>query len=291
MSFFDQAYDEMSWQEVCYRLPSELAVNAIKRRVNNLETLRMLFDNVGSQPSSIKPLKEHINSIVSDEDPDDILDAFGADDYERVLFTWLDSNNRDRLRHHDVDKLSTKFLFNVTGADDRDGLKIIMDRVLKEDPVNQSHLRSVLNKSDDTHFPTLLDSILKDSRPEVRVCVLGVSGMTNKGMISDLQKTIGLKALAKCGGYQPVGSMMVLNVDVFSNLKPLERLDALEKYLSYFPRYKKVKAFDPVPSQEEFDMILFAGCIEHNDKVTKLNQIYKEVTEMDPPSEDEEEDV
>jgi len=291
MSFFDQAYDDMSWQEVCYRLPSDLAVNAIKRRVNNLDTLRMLFDNVGTQPASIKPLKEHINSIVTDEDPGDILDTFG-DNYEKVLFTWLDDGNRQRIRVHDPDKLSTKFLFNVTKSDDRDGLDKLMERILEEDPVNQSHLRAVLNKADDQYFTSMMGPVLKDSRPEVRVCVLGVSGLSNKSAISDLQKTIGLKALAKCTGYQPVTSMSVLNVSIFANLKPLERLDALEKYLSYFPRYKKVAAFDPVPAQEEFDMILFAGCIEHNDKVTKLNQQYKEITEMDPPSaEDEEEDV
>ena len=47
MSIFDQAYDNMSWQEVCYRLPGDLAVNALKRRVNNLDTLKMFFDNVG----------------------------------------------------------------------------------------------------------------------------------------------------------------------------------------------------------------------------------------------------
>ena len=48
MSFFDQAYDEMSWQEICYRLPSELAIDALQRRINNLDTLRMFFDNVGN---------------------------------------------------------------------------------------------------------------------------------------------------------------------------------------------------------------------------------------------------
>lgn len=282
MSFFDQAYDDMSWQEVCYRLPSELAVSALKRRVNNLDTLRMFFDNVGSQPASVKELKEHVNLLVSDEDPDDILDIF-EDKYEKVLFAWMDSANKSRLKEHDPDKLSTTFLFNVTKSEDRAGLRVLLDRVLDEDPINQAHLRSVLNKADDEHFTPLVDSILKDSRPEVRVCSLGVTGVTNKSILSDHQKAIGLKALAKCASHHPVGSIMMLNIDVFASLKPMERLVALEKYLSYFPRHKKVQAFSPAPSQEEFDMILFAGCIEHNDMVTKLNKTYKAITEDDPP--------
>jgi len=290
MSLFDQAYDEMSWQEVCYRLPSELAVNALKRRITNLDTLRMMFDNAGSQPSSVKELKEHVNTILSAEDPQDILDTFD-EKYEKVLFVWLDAENKTRIKNHDPDKLSTKFLFNTTGSDDREGLKVIMDRVLNEDPINQAHLRSVLNKADDIHFTNLVDSILKDSRPEVRVCALGVSGLSNKEILSNHQKAIALKALAKCASSRPVGSMMVLNIDVFANLKPMERLTALERYLSYFPRYRKVPAFDPVPTQDEFDMILFAGCIEHNDMVTKLNETYKQITEEDPPEAEDEEEV
>lgn len=283
MSFFDQAYDEMSWQEVCYRLPSELAVNAIKRRVTNLDTLRMLFENVGAQPANIKPLKEHINNIVSAEDPDDILDAF-AEDFEKVLFSWLDSTNKDKLRNHDASKLSTKFLFNVTSSDDRSGLKEIMNRVLQDPVPNQSYIRSVLNKADDNHFPTLLDTILKDSRPEVRVCVLGVGGLSNNAKISDLQKTIGLKALAKCSSNAPIGNINVLSIQTFASLKPLERLTALERYLRYFPLYKKVSAFSPTPTQDEFDMILFAGCIEHNERVTKINELYKKITTEDNPN-------
>jgi hypothetical protein len=283
MSFFDQAYDEMSWQEICYRLPSELSISALKRRINNLDTIKMFFDNVGAQPSSVKSLKKHVNEILATESPQDILNTFNSN-YEKVLFSWLDPNNTKRIKEHDVSKLSTKFLFNITDSDNREGLKLIMDRMLNEDPVNQAHLRSVLNKASDKNFTTLVDSVLKDSRPEVRVCALGVSGLSNREMLSDHQKSMALKAMAKCTSDRPIGSIMVLNIDVFANLKPMERLIALYRYLSYFPRYEKVPAFDPVPTQSEFDMILFAGCIEHNDMVNKINTIYKQITEEDPPS-------
>lgn len=283
MSFFDQAYDEMSWQEVCYRLPSELAINALRRRINNLDTLRMFLDNVGAQPASVKDLKEHVNKILAAENPQDILDTFD-NTYEKVLFGWLNPDNTKRIKEYDVSKLSTKFLFNITDSDNKDGLRLIMDRLLNEDPINQSHLRSVLNKASDKNFATLVDSVLKDSRPEVRVCALGVSGLSNREILSNHQKAIALKAMAKCASNRPIGSIMVLNVDVFANLKPMERLIALERYLSYFPRYEKVPAFNPVPTQDEFDMILFAGCIEHNDMVNKINTIYKQITEEDPPN-------
>ena len=291
MNFFDQAYDEMSWKEVCYRLPSDLAVRALQRRITNLDTLRMFFENVGSQPASVKPLKEHVNSLVAQEDPKDVMDLFEKD-YETTLFNWLDDDNKKRIKNDDADRLSTKFLFNVTGADDKEGLNVLMERVLADSILNQSHLRSILNKADSDIFNTLIDKVLKDSRPEVRVCALGVAGLSNQESLSDFQKTIALKALAKCANPHPVGSISVLNVDVLSNLRPDERLTALERYFNYFPRYRKVAAFNPMPSKEEFDMILFAGCIEHNDRVTKLNETYQLITEADPPEvEDEEEDV
>lgn len=290
MSFFDQVYDDMSWEEVCYRLPSELAVNAILRRVTNLQTLRMFMESVGTQPSGIKELKNHVNEILSGEEPDDIMKEFPEDKFEKGLFNWMDDTNRKRLRDNDPDGMSMKYLFNSTDSDDRDGMKVVLDRILSEQSINPLHLRATLNKADDVVFASMLDTILKDSRPEVRVQVLSVSGVSNKGMISDLQRTIGLKALAKCATERPTATMSILPIDVFSNLKPLERLTALERYLNYFPSYRKIPAFNPDPTKEEFDMILFAGCIEHNDKVTKLNEKYHLITEADLPQEDDDED-
>lgn len=289
MSFFDQAFDEMSWQEICYRLPSDLAVNALKRRITNLDTLKMFFDNAGTQPSGVKALKEHANVILSGATLDDIFNTFDAK-YHPTLFSWMTQDNIDRFKSYDPNKLGLKFLFNIADSKDQAALDAIMDKILAEQTFNQAHLRSVLRKADDKCLASLLDKIIKDARPEVRANILCVPGLTNKEMVSDLYKTLGLKALAKCTGFQPIAAINVMSMNVFSNLKPMERLTALEKYLSYFPVYQKVKVFDPAPSDEEFQMILFAGCIEHNDKVTKLLEQYKQITEADPPAKEEEDD-
>jgi len=288
MSFFDQAYDDMSWEEVCYRLPSELAVNALLRRVTNLQTIHMFFESVGDQPSGNKELRSHVNNILSAEEPDDIMSEFEDERFEKVLFNWMDDVNRKRIRDNSSDDLSIKFLFNATDSNDQGGMKIILDKVLSEQNINISHLRSTLNKADDTVFVSMIDTILKDSRPEVRVMVLSVSGTTNKNTISDLQKTIGLKALVKCTTSNPVVS--ILPISIFNNLKPLERLTALVKYFNYFPIYRQVPVFDPVPTKEELDLILFAGCIEHNDIVTSLHEKYLLITEAEPPKEKDEEE-
>lgn len=282
MGFFDDAYDNMTWQEVCYRLPSDMAVSALKRRITNLDTLRMFFENVGKQPNSVKELKHHINGVVNNENPDDILDAF-AEDYEQTIFNWLDDDNKKKMREHDPSKLSLQFLFNCTKSNDRAGIEELMDKVLQDPEFNNTHLRAVINKADGNFMNVLLDKIVKDSRPEVRVCVLGVRGLSSQSFIGDRYKVIGLKALAKCSAHQPIGSIGLMNVDSFNALKPVERLDALEKYFSYFPRYKKVEAFSPVPAKEEFDMILFSGCLEHNERVNKLNEAYEQITTLDPP--------
>ncbi len=286
MSFFDQAYDDMSWQEVCYRLPSELAVNALKRRITNLDTLKICFDNLGNQPSTIKALKDHVNVVLSGAKIDDIFTTFD-ETYHPVLFNWMTQDNINRFKTYDPSKLGMKLLFNLTDSKDQDGLNAIMDKILAEPEFNQAHLRSVLRKADDKCVMGMLNKVVQDPRPEVRVCVLSVPGLSNKETVSDLQKIIGLKALAKCASSQPLKTINVLNISVFNSLRPLERLTALEKYLSYFPVYKKVAAFDPAPSEEEFQMILFAGCIEHNDKVTKLHELYKQITQMDPPNQDQ----
>ena len=156
MGFFDQAYDEMSWKEVCYRLPSELAISALKRRITNLDTLRMFFDNLGSQPSSIKDLKDHVNSILSGESLDDIFAMF-EEKYHPTLFTWMTQDNITRFKSYDPTKLSLKFLFNVTDSKDQAGLEAIFDKIIAEQEVNQNQLRSVLRKTDDKCLPPLLD--------------------------------------------------------------------------------------------------------------------------------------
>jgi hypothetical protein len=289
MGFFDQAYDEMSWKEVCYRLPSELAINALKRRITNLETIKMFVENVGSQPANIVALKDHVNDIISNEDVENILDVF-EDKFHPVLFNWLSKNNSTRIKDHDPSKLSTKFLFNLTNSSDRSGLQEVFKRVLDED-ASPSKIRAVLRKADDVCMPPLLNILMRDSRPEVRACLLCVPGLTNSELVTDHQKVIGLKAMAKCDRHIDFGYTNKLSINVFSALKPKERLEALERYLSFFPVYKRVEAFDPSPSDDEFRMILFAGCVEYNEEVNKINEKYNLIVNTDPPGEEEMDDT
>ncbi len=284
MSIFDQAYDEMSWNEVCYRLPGELAVSALKRRVNNLETVKILLENVGSSPAVLSVLKKTVNEILDNEKPDDIL---ALNSNEQLLFSWLNESNRKRVKENDPSKLSLKFLFNTTDSKDLSGLESIMDKVLGDPDFKQSHLRAVMGKADNELFGTLLGKIIKDTRPEVRACVLSVAGHNT---VSDNQLVIGLKALAKCPN-ESITSVNVLPFTIFSELKPMERLNALSKYLDFFPQYRKVEAFSPAPTKEEFETILFAGCIEQNELVNEISEKYKLITEADPPKQEEEEEV
>lgn len=286
MSFFDQIYDEMTWEEVCSRIggEGELAVNALRRRITNLETLKMFFDNAGKKPTIVKALKEHVNSILNQFEVNDIFNAFGDEKYQPTLFTWMDQNNITRFRGFDQAKLGTKFLFNITDAKDQAGLEAMMHKILAEPEVNQPHLRAILRKADSKCLPTLLDCVLRDPRPEVKANILAVHG---KDMVSDLHKVIGLKALAKCKD-NPLASINVMSMGIFGILKPLERIVALEKYMSFFPLYKKTNVFDPASSWEEVQLILFVGCEEYSERIAELNKTYKSITDEDPPEEKEE---
>ena len=288
MSFFDQAYDAMSWQEVCYRLPSDLAVNALKRRITNLDTLKMFFDNVGNQPSGVKPLKDHVNELLTANTIDDIFNAFGEPEYQPILFNWMNADNSKRFKGFDPTKLGLKFLFNLTDSKDQAGLDAIMDKVLAEPELSLAHVKSVLSKADDSVVAPLVNKLSLDARPEVRVCLLSVPG-SNSYKVSELQKIIGLKALAKCAS-NPLTAVNILSMNAFSSLRPAERMIALERYLDCFPVYHKMAAFDPMPSEEEFKIILFAGCIEQNDTVNKILERYKQITEQEPPAEPDDDD-
>lgn len=287
-SFFDQEYDNMSWSEVCYRLPSELAVNALKRRVTNLDTLMMFFEHVHSQPASIKPLREHINSVISNFTVDEVFDKFDQE-HHPVLFNWLNSDNKERLRKDGQENLSHKFLFNLSGSNDIDGLNKVLDKVLEQDPPKHSEILSVLNKVSNVHFNSMLEKVLRDKRPEVKVCVLSVGDVNNEKLISNYQKVIGLKAMIKAG-YSSRLPINTLDFKVFSDLRPAERMVALKKYLERFPKYRQIQVFDPMPTEDEFQLVLFAGCIEHNEEIKKLNELYQEITTLEPPKEEEDEE-
>ena len=286
MSLFDAAYDAMSWNEVCYRLPGELAVSALKRRVTNLDTLMMFFDNVGGQGAiSVKALKDHVNELIAATSVDDLFAAFD-ETKQPTLFNWMTTANRERFKSYDASKLSLKLLFNLTNSKDGPALEAILDKVLAEQELNTAHIRSVLSKTDDSIVAPLLGKLAVDKRPEVRAMLVAVPG-SNADKVSELQKVIGLKAVAKCVE-NPLVAVNMMSLTAFSTMRPKERLVALERYLGCFPLYHKVAAFNPAPLEEEFKMLLFAGCIEENDLVTKLLEQYKQITVDDEPEVKEE---
>jgi hypothetical protein len=283
MSIFDQAYDEMTLVEVCVRLPGDLAIRALKRRINDLVSLKEFVETVASQPADIKEVRSHINSVLNKYAATDILDTF-PQEYHPSLFKWLSEDNAKRLKEDGKDKLTRKFKFNLSKGDELDTLDEVLKDVLAEEFVQHSQVISVLNKADATVFNQLLDRVVKDKRPEVRQCILSV--VSNRDLLSEHQLTMGLKAFAQSGS-QLNGLGGLLSFKSFSSLKPAERLPALQKYFNYFPKYRQLQIFSPEPSKEEFDLILFAGCIEQNDLVTSLSSQYQQITEELPPKDTE----
>ena len=291
---FDNAYDEMSWGEICCRLPGELAVKAVKRRILNLETLSMFFDAVGRQPQNANDIKMHINGLIENSSLDDIFDAIDQAKHP-ILFNWLDDRNIKRIKEGAQDKLSTVFKFNLANDSDEEILLSILDEILSEqiDSIgsgSSSRIRAVLEKADVNVFNKMAQTVLKDSRPEVRASVLGINNHKNMQSLTHMERMVALKAFAKLPNTSTLPHVGRLDFKLFAELKPLERLGALEMYLNYFPNYKKISPFAPMCTEQEFHFLLFAESIAFHDRVVALNNKFKDITEMDPPVSDDSDD-
>lgn len=278
MSIFDQAYDKMSWKDVCCRLPGNLAVEALKRRATNLETIKMFVKNINSSAMKVNTLKSHINNILSNYTVNEILDTFDDPKDYPILFNWISNKNIERIKNQGYDKLDIKLAFNLTNSDDITGMSKILDKILAEPKVKQSHINAILRKADSICMPSILDKIIKDSRPEVRCCLLAIPGLTNNKMVSNHQKVIGLKAFSKCADSMPLAMINKLPISVFSALKVKERMIAMEKYLNYFPENHEISIFVPKVSDEEFNAVMFAGCIGEYEKFEKISDKYNKIT-------------
>jgi hypothetical protein len=287
MGFFDQAYDNLSWEQVCFRLPSELAVSALKRRITNIDTLATFFENCGTKSNAIKELKVYINSILNAYSAVDILTKFDEAQHP-TLFGWVDDANKNRLKTDASASIPTKLLFNMTGDKDAAGLGEILDRVLKEPELKQSAVLSVLHKADYTIFPQLINRVVRDVRPEVRCLVLSVGTEAKRKMLGSNTLLVGLKALAKSTA-EGTRQTDLQDFNLFAQLKAGERLAALKKYLAQFPTYHKCSAFTANPTDEEMDFVLFAGCIDQNDLVVELKTMYNQITKDNKPAEEEDE--
>lgn len=282
--FMDKIYDEMELMEVICRLPGELAIKAIKRRIPGADNLAEFFDAaaVENETSKCGAVKNHVNSIVGKyDDICHVLDVIG-EKYHSVLHGYLNDMNKTRLVVEGADRLSVKFLFNLTDHDDADGMKKVLDKALAEQDTVPSQILSILNKSAPENCQTLINIVLKDKRPLIQSTVLSVGNEYNFKTISEHQKMIALKAFAKIPSSQEgIKGIQPLDFKLFQDLKPLERLLALDRYLSYFPVYKKRKAFNPEPSVEDFDAILFAGCFQYYDLVEGIKEKYDAITKDD----------
>ena len=272
-----QAYDEMELYEVMCRLPGEFALDAIKRRIDTPDKLMDFFTTPDVEGAKkFDPVKAHINSIIRNFTVDDMLNKIEIKFYSK-LFGWLDKSNKSRFLDEGKDKLPIDFIFNLSDKKNIDEMIYVLDRILTG-PVEPtiSQITSILNRVDATCFQRLADKVLKDNRPLIRSSILSAYG--NFKLVSDHQKMIALKAFAKIPSSID-GSRHIQPIDfkLFQSLKPLERLMALDRYLNYFRSSKRV--FDPAPSREEFDAILFAGCFEFNDLVENITKKYKVITE------------
>jgi hypothetical protein len=282
MGFFDSAYDAMSLEEVSYRLPSDLAIRALKRRILNLDTLLGFFAACGSKPNNVKELKDHINTVLSAASAADILAKF-EEKYHPVLFDWADDLNRKRIKEDGSAQLPIKLLHNMTDAKDAVGMEAVLDRVLAEAEVKASAVGSVLGKADLSIFQGLVTKVLRDKRPEVRCCLLAL-GQPKAGFLADNDRLVALKAWAKSG--VELGAVDKLEFSLFSSLRPAERMTTLKRYLKLFPVYRKVPVFVTEPTEEELDMILFAGCMTQPEEVAALKTLYNQIAKDDKPVED-----
>ena len=285
MGIFDQAYDIMSLGEVICRLPSELAIKAIQRRITDLETLHEFITSAPNSTSKVKEIYNHANDILAAETVDDILQKFEQDTHP-ILFQWMSDENAARVKNEGEDKLDVKFAFNLTKSSDGEGLKKILDKILEQDDATEAQVQSVLEKAKKEIFLSLIDSVLRDQRDHIRAVPICLSH--NKRMhLSEHQHVVSLKAYAKV---MPGRKIDVLDFKLFSKLRATERYGVLSAYLRQFPSYRKLRCFDPMPTETEFDFLLFAGSIENNEEMKSLKDKFLEITQLDPPAQDEDED-
>ena len=282
--FLNKIFDDMTWDELICRLPGELAVAAINRKVSDFDKMKEFFEHQDRNAFNVTGIKDHINSMISNTSVTDILVAFPKEEHP-VLFKWINEDNKKRIMDEGKKELSIEFVFNLTKSDDLDGMSELLDRILATDPPEIKKISSVIGKVDSKYFQLFVERLLKDKRAQVRACVLSTH---NQGYdtISDHQKLVALKALAKLpSADQRLSYINPIDFPLFANMKPFERLTALDIYLGYFPEFKKIQVFKTKPTEEEFNSILFAGCFDHTTLVENIMKKYKAITEQELPAE------
>lgn len=272
-----QAYDEMKLYEVVCRLPGDYAMAALKRRVSSPAGFEKFFSTPDVDGAGkITAVKDYINEVVAGVSVASLLNDVDAKLYPK-LFGWLSADNKSRILADGGNILSPEFVFNLSDKSNVDEMVFALRRVLEEPEPGVSKVTSVLNRADASCLNTLVGVVLKDARPLVVSSILSIYSKADK--ITDHQKMIALKAFAKIPESQ-AGSRHVEPVDfrLFQDLKPLERIMALGRYLGYFSAGGRAAPFNPAPSEEDFDKILFAGAFQYNDLVEDIKKKYQAIT-------------
>ena len=277
MGFFDQAYDEMTMGEVICRLPGELALKSLKKRLSDLDTVHEFITSAPNSLSKVSEINYHINDILKGEDVGDILEKFESESHP-ILFQWMSSDNSKRVSDDAGAELDIKFAFNLTKSDDLDGMTGILDRILAESSPEASQVQSVLEKSKGDVFLSLANTVLRDSRELVRAVPICLS-YVNRSKLSDHQQVVSLKAYASA---MPGRKINVLGFDLFTNLRAGERYGVLSAYLDQFPTHRKLQCFNPMPTDTEFDFLLFAGSIDDNERMQSIKDRFIAITQLDP---------
>lgn len=277
-ALIDKIFDKMSLMEVTFRLPNKPAVDAIKRRINTLDQLKDIFNIQNRMVVKHPEIRKHVNAIIASTSVDDLLDSMDASEHPK-LFSWLDQENSNRIMEDGRDKLTIEFMFNLTKSDDLSGMEDILGRILALPTPKMSKICSVLNKIDKKYFLQLVEKVVSDKREYVRTSILATNS-NSFSLLTDTHKMIAIKALGRVpSSCETPQGVQAIDFKLFKSLKPLERIMALDKYLDYFPKGKKIRVFDPAPTEDEFKLILFAGCFEYNDLVEKMIEKYRDITE------------
>lgn len=281
-SIFDQAYDEMTLDEVIYRLPGELAVSAFKRRVKTAEDiLEILKVSESKSAASELSVREHINDIIANMPIEDLVKV--DEKYHPRMFKWLNKSNTDRIKEYGVDYISTKLLFNITDPDEHTVWEALLQKTINASPINKTYIARIAEKIDSDYFGSILNIILSNSRPEVRSAVLQIQARPNVSYITEQQLILGLKAYAKCTPSETYEAIRLLDWEWLKQLKAQERFFVIKNYLTHMPEFQKLKVFKNQPSFDEFKNYIFPASIQFNEEFNQLLERYSKVTQEDAP--------
>ncbi len=271
MTNVEQVFEKMSLKQIVCRLPGKHATEAFKKRINKVNKLADFLKAANRQTQSLKNIKEHINNVINDSNINELLKSMDSKHYS-TLYGWLDQSNRNRFLKEGKGKLSIEFLFNLTDSSDLEGMKDIFQLILSKEQPKLSQITSVLNKINYKNVEDLIKLINKDN---LYSSLLFISNKTNFDQISDILKIKAVLSLKPNQNEYPT-YIQSLNLNLFKTLNPIQRLNALDAYLSYFPKSMQIIVFNPESTIEEFNL-LFKDCSEFSDLKLKIIDTYHKI--------------